>query len=196
MSDLDYETVAADLARRDALDRAAERQPAPEADDADVIDTTDRSIDEIVDEVLSRLPADVARDAEPAPVAPHGARRPHVARAAEPARRGISYAIVRGGSSAFAKVSDGCGCEGTEQVPTDGAFVLAPVHRSNVDFALVLAAHEAADALPGQGLHLEVRRRSAASCRRSAASPCTGASADRECAAGRAPRSSTPASRW
>jgi cytidylate kinase len=56
VTDLDYETVAADIARRDALDEGRDDSPLTEADDAVTIDTTDRSVDEIVDEVLTHLP--------------------------------------------------------------------------------------------------------------------------------------------
>jgi cytidylate kinase len=53
--ELDYETVAADLARRDALDQGRGDSPLREADDAVVVDTTGRSIDEIVEDLLNRL---------------------------------------------------------------------------------------------------------------------------------------------
>jgi cytidylate kinase len=55
VTDLDYETVAADIARRDAFDQGREASPLTEAPDAVVVDTTGRSIEEIVDEVLSHL---------------------------------------------------------------------------------------------------------------------------------------------
>jgi cytidylate kinase len=55
VTDLDYETVAADIARRDALDQGREDSPLIEAHDAVTIDTTDRTIDEVVDAVLARL---------------------------------------------------------------------------------------------------------------------------------------------
>jgi 1-acyl-sn-glycerol-3-phosphate acyltransferase len=48
----------------------------------------------------------------------------------------ISYAIVRGLILAVAKVLGRVTVVGADKVPTTGAFVLAPVHRSNVDFAL------------------------------------------------------------
>lgn len=54
-SDLAYETVAADLARRDALDQGREHSPLREASDALVIDTTDKSVDEIVELVIRGL---------------------------------------------------------------------------------------------------------------------------------------------
>jgi cytidylate kinase len=57
VTDLDYETVAAEIARRDALDQGRDDSPLVAASDAVVIDTTDRSIDAIVDEVLARLAA-------------------------------------------------------------------------------------------------------------------------------------------
>lgn len=55
VADLAYETVASDLARRDALDQGRDDSPLREASDAMTIDTSDRSIDEIVDAVLAHL---------------------------------------------------------------------------------------------------------------------------------------------
>ena len=55
VTDLDYETVAADLARRDALDQGRADSPLTEAQGAVVIDTTDRTVDEIVAQVLDHL---------------------------------------------------------------------------------------------------------------------------------------------
>ena len=48
VADLDYATVAADLARRDALDQGRELSPLAEADDAHVVDTTGLSVEEII----------------------------------------------------------------------------------------------------------------------------------------------------
>jgi cytidylate kinase len=56
VTDLDYETVAADLARRDALDQGRDDSPLVEASDATIVDTTDRSVDDIVDELLDLIP--------------------------------------------------------------------------------------------------------------------------------------------
>jgi cytidylate kinase len=55
MTDLEYETVAADLARRDALDQGREHSPLHEADDAFVIDTSNLEVDEIVEVIVERL---------------------------------------------------------------------------------------------------------------------------------------------
>ncbi|MEY2402906.1 MAG: CMP/dCMP kinase [Acidimicrobiaceae bacterium] len=55
VTDLDFATVAADLARRDALDQGRDHSPLAAADDAVHVDTTDRTIDEVVDELLKRL---------------------------------------------------------------------------------------------------------------------------------------------
>jgi cytidylate kinase len=55
VSDLDYATVAADLARRDALDQGRQHSPLAIADDAVIIDTSDMTIDEIVDDLVQRL---------------------------------------------------------------------------------------------------------------------------------------------
>jgi cytidylate kinase len=55
VTDLDYETVAADLARRDALDQGRDHSPLVEADDALTMDTTDRTIEQVVADLLERL---------------------------------------------------------------------------------------------------------------------------------------------
>ena len=55
-----------------------------------------------------------------------------------PSRRTrISYALVRGLIRFVATVLGRVRIVGLDNVPADGAFVLAPVHRSNVDFALM-----------------------------------------------------------
>ena len=48
VTDLDYETVAADIARRDAIDSSRSVDPLQEAADAVVVDTTGLTIDEVV----------------------------------------------------------------------------------------------------------------------------------------------------
>ena len=55
VEDLSYETVASDLARRDALDQGRADSPLREAEGAYVIDTSDLSVDEIVDAILEAL---------------------------------------------------------------------------------------------------------------------------------------------
>jgi cytidylate kinase len=57
VADLAYETVAADLARRDALDQGRDDSPLREASDAVVIDTSDLDVEQIVDAVLEHLEA-------------------------------------------------------------------------------------------------------------------------------------------
>jgi CMP/dCMP kinase len=57
--DLDYETVAADIARRDALDQGRDDSPLREAEGSFVLDTTGLDVDEVVDELLAQLPEEV-----------------------------------------------------------------------------------------------------------------------------------------
>ncbi|HUS62253.1 MAG TPA: lysophospholipid acyltransferase family protein [Acidimicrobiales bacterium] len=49
----------------------------------------------------------------------------------------IFYAVVRGILAFVTATFWRAKVEGAEKIPSSGAFVLAPVHRSNVDFALV-----------------------------------------------------------
>jgi CMP/dCMP kinase len=55
VADLDYEAVMADMARRDTVDEGRDVDPLLCAPDALRIDTTDRSVDDIVDELEGRL---------------------------------------------------------------------------------------------------------------------------------------------
>ena len=65
VSDLDYETVAADLARRDALDSSRDADPLAEAPDAVLVDTTGRTIEEVVSTIAGLLEErDRERDSE------------------------------------------------------------------------------------------------------------------------------------
>jgi cytidylate kinase len=54
---LDYETVAADMARRDALDSGRDTSPLRQATDAFELDTSDLTIDEIVENLARRIDA-------------------------------------------------------------------------------------------------------------------------------------------
>jgi len=64
VSDLDYETVAADIARRDALDQGRDDSPLTEAPGSVLIDTTGLAVDEVVDRVLALVAAAEAGAAE------------------------------------------------------------------------------------------------------------------------------------
>lgn len=55
VADLDYEAVAASIAERDARDQGR-ADAAGERSDAVRIDTTDKAVDEIVDEIMALLP--------------------------------------------------------------------------------------------------------------------------------------------
>lgn len=55
VEDLEYTSVEADMAARDARDSSRDTSPLAMADDAVLIDTTERSVDQVVDEVLRHL---------------------------------------------------------------------------------------------------------------------------------------------
>lgn len=48
------------------------------------------------------------------------------------------YAVIRLLLVGFARVWFRLGAQGKEHVPTEGSFIFAPVHRSNIDFLLLL----------------------------------------------------------
>jgi cytidylate kinase len=55
ITQLDYETVAADMARRDALDQGRTDSPLRQADDAVQIDTSELTVDQIIDELAGMV---------------------------------------------------------------------------------------------------------------------------------------------
>jgi len=55
--ELDYEAVAADMARRDTVDTERRADPLAMAEGAVLVDTSDRSVEEIVDDLAARLSA-------------------------------------------------------------------------------------------------------------------------------------------
>lgn len=55
VTDLDYQTVAADIARRDALDQGRDASPLTRAGDAVEVDTSDLEIDEIVELLAAQI---------------------------------------------------------------------------------------------------------------------------------------------
>jgi CMP/dCMP kinase len=55
ITQLDYETVAADMARRDALDQGRTDSPLRQANDAIEIDTSELTVDQIIDELAGMV---------------------------------------------------------------------------------------------------------------------------------------------
>ena len=62
---VDVDAVRADIARRDSIDSSRAASPLTVADDALRIDTTDRSIDDIVGEIVDRFRHATARAGAP-----------------------------------------------------------------------------------------------------------------------------------
>ncbi len=158
------------LARRDRLDSTRATSPLAVADDAWVLDTTGRSIDDIVDDIVARVPAAEAPPDEPSPPAPSTslpegpsgrpsgvtgpsgrpsgvtAREGPLSDQTDPAVTGPPTGAARALYGAVRVLVNGI-CrtywratyEGLEHIPSTGAFILAPVHRSFIDFGLVAA---------------------------------------------------------
>ena len=63
VTDLDYEAVAADIARRDAVDTSRAVDPLVEADDATVVDTTGLDVAQVVARIAELLPPDSGPEA-------------------------------------------------------------------------------------------------------------------------------------
>lgn len=114
------------LARRDRLDSTRAASPLAVAPGAAVVDSTGRGVDEVVEEIVGLFLAasnGTVQDAAP-PDGPSGAAR-------------VLYWVCRSAIWALCKGYWRVSIEGTENVPPAGAYVLAPVHRSFIDFGMV-----------------------------------------------------------
>ena len=109
--DLDYDAVAADIARRDHADSNRSAAPLVVAAGAIMVDTTGLSIDEVVDRVLALLP--------PTPTRLHGDRRRPVTpepearrarRASAPPRPATPRIAPSPGANGRCTSSPGCSC--------------------------------------------------------------------------------------
>jgi 1-acyl-sn-glycerol-3-phosphate acyltransferase len=134
---LAVEAVHADLARRDHLDSTRAASPLAVADDAIRIDTTGRSVEEVVDELAARLDSRPAAVARVAGQDAYGAWRPKTKGAIGQLTDRMLYRFCRGGINGFSRTFWRASVTGKEHVPASGPFIVAPVHRSNIDTPLV-----------------------------------------------------------
>jgi len=140
------------LARRDRLDSTRAASPLAVSEGAWVLDTTGHTVDEVVDQIVSRVSAIEASNVQspaqsPAPTSPGPPKRPNPpgavpdAAVTGPPTGGarILYGVVRRLVNAICRTYWRATYEGLDHIPSTGAFVLAPVHRSFIDFGLVAA---------------------------------------------------------
>lgn len=141
--DVDLETLAAQIAERDDRDANRAVNPMRPADDGVVIDTTHLTLDQVVDEVIAHVPwagGDDWADSASGSAAGHPTtmfvRPTHpavVARALSPGAR-AGYRTISGVSRTIAKTAYRSEIVGKERLPRTGPYILAPSHRSGLDF--------------------------------------------------------------
>ena len=137
--DVDLETLAAQIAERDERDANRAVNPMRPAEDGVVIDTTELTLDEVVDEVVARVPwADgdsASGDAEGSPTRVF-VRPVHPAIEAPKLSIGAraGYRVISGTARSIAKVGYRSEIVGKERLPRTGPYILAPSHRSGLDF--------------------------------------------------------------
>jgi cytidylate kinase len=120
------EEGAQSVERRDLLDSNRHVSPLRKADDALTIDTTSRSVEDIVTQALATLEARGVIGS----VAP-----PRRGSAFEPdLHKSVFYRFCRSLIYSFLWLLFRPSLSGPGEVPLEGAVVIAPVHRSAVDF--------------------------------------------------------------
>jgi 1-acyl-sn-glycerol-3-phosphate acyltransferase len=112
------------LRRRDRLDASRSASPLVVAEGAVVIDSTGRPVDDVVDEIVSLVNGATS---QPPATAPDGPSRAAL----------LLYRVTRAAVVGICRTYWRATYEGLEHVPGSGAYVLAPVHRSFIDFGLV-----------------------------------------------------------
>jgi cytidylate kinase len=132
---------AADLARRDRLDSTRATSPLVAAPDALLIDSTGRTVEDIVEQIVAAAnPSPRAAPAAPPPPSsspsPPPSDRPDPDFDSTP-KPMILYRTCWYILWVLMRLYWRVTYEGREHVPTDEPFILAPAHRSFLDFALV-----------------------------------------------------------
>ena len=167
----DLAEVREDLRRRDRLDTRRVHSPLRPADDATLVATDGRPVEDVVDEIgalVDRCGRRRTGDAH----GRHGAvrRRPTVELSSRtgavraPLRPGfwagegpaavIFYKFAQTALKVAFTILFRTTVEGREHIPSTGAFVLAPVHRSNLDTPMQ-SLHAPPAPVHGQGLPVE-----------------------------------------
>jgi cytidylate kinase len=136
----------ADVARRDAIDAGRAASPMRPADDAVEIDTTERSVDDIVAELgrRARSAAAAGQSRRARPTFEGSTRQGEILRPtgtgffsgegplARPFYRLVAF-VLRTAFRIWFRLT----VTGLHHVPREGPFVLVPVHRSNLDTVLM-----------------------------------------------------------
>ncbi len=130
--------VLADILRRDTVDSTRAADPLQVAPGATVIDTTGLSIDQVVDRIVALVPAQSKRGAVTNTAATKSASadiatQPRVLTRPERVVYGIAWYLTRIVTKTWIQTT----YIGLHNVPPTGAYLVAPNHRSVVDFFLV-----------------------------------------------------------
>lgn len=142
--------VVADLEWRDNNDSSRAADPLRVADGATVLDTTGLTLDEVVvkaeaiarsalDSTAATTTATAAATATTANLTTSAPGAGNVSVSAEPLLRRVVFRTVRTLVVGLVRVYFRVRIEGIENVPKTGAFLVSPVHRSNVDSVVVPA---------------------------------------------------------
>ncbi len=124
----EVQAVAADIERRDHVDSTRTADPLQVADGASIVDTTGLSVNEVLDQIEKLVFAAEAATAVIAPQFP----TPVLNR-----RERFVYRAVQVFVRTLLRTYVPTTYVGLENVPSTGPFILAPVHRSVIDFMIV-----------------------------------------------------------
>ncbi len=142
-SDSSFDSLLSKQARlldnRDKIDQNRQHSPLVIVDDALVVDTGEKSIEEIVEYIIKELQAKAEKvpltEEEKTPV-PQSAVLP-TASAEVPFVRMLSYNLFRWSMVGIQKIMFPGPIYGKENIPKGGPLIIAPVHRSYIDWMIV-----------------------------------------------------------
>lgn len=133
--DRSFDDVVADLQWRDHNDSSRDVAPLSVAEGATVLDTTGLTLEQVVDQAVAV--AEQAFGPTRAQTAPSRVAVPAIVAEGPSAFDRRLWASLRPLLLGVVKVYFRATWEGTENIPTTGPVILAPVHRSNIDTIVV-----------------------------------------------------------
>ncbi len=149
--DLTFDEVKADLIWRDEQDSTREADPLKVADGATVIDTTGKTVDQVVDETVAAVTSNESKPAretndtndtratQETKETKGSVAKPmteHVYTGPTKGQRTL-FMTLRALALGILKLYTRISYEGLENVPKTGAYIVAPVHRSYIDFLTI-----------------------------------------------------------
>jgi cytidylate kinase len=132
----DVEEIARAIAERDERDSTRDDSPLRQMPDAVVVDTSDRSVEQVIAEITEPSRSRERRDNRPLGQGCFVMTKFEARLVGQSMVTRVAYSLVRNLLLVLCKLWFRVSVSGREHLPRSGPYIIAPVHRSNIDTPL------------------------------------------------------------